>query len=228
MNKEWIQAPLNGTHKGPPLGMLAIVYVVLFAVSTVIMPILTHGAPMPMPYGPAELSRHYYLQFPDALRINAWLQFGSIIPLGIFTAAITSRLKFLGINASGVNIALFGGIGASLFLGFSGLASWVQSQPGISNDIGSMRVVQLSGFFCGGVAHVVLFGLLLAGVSVTARFRGLISSGLFWFGMITAAFAELSSLSIIFPILSIFIPLGRYPGFIWMIIVGFKLPLSVK
>jgi hypothetical protein len=230
MNSELIQLQgrENDTHKGPSLGILAIVYIVLFLAGILSMVIFTHGASLPMPYAPAELSRNYYLQFPGALRVNAWLQFGSSIPLGIFTAAVTSRLKFLGVNTSGVNIALFGGIGASLFLGISGLLTWVQSQPGISNEISSMRVVQLFGFISGGVAHVALFGLLVAGVSVTAWFHRLIPAWLFWFGMITAVCADLSTLSMIFPGFSIFIPLGRFPGFIWMILVGFKLPVSIK
>ncbi len=230
MNKETIKLPdqRNLIHKGPSLGILAVVYVLLFAAGIISTLLLTHGAPFPMPYGSVELSRNYYLQFPDALRFASLLEFGSCIPLGIFTAGITSRLKFLGINASGVNIALFGGFAASLFLGISGLSSWILSQPGIANEAGTMRSIQLFGFITGGVAHVALFGLLLAGVSVTAWFRKLIPGWLFGIGMLTAACAELSTLSMINPALSFFIPLGRFPGFIWMIIIGFKLPVSLN
>jgi hypothetical protein len=220
--------PLSATHKGPSLGALALVYVMLFAASLLAMILLTHAAPMPMPFGDASSSRLYYLQFPDALRINAFLQFGSCIPLGIFTASMTSRLKFLGLNNSGVQIALFGGMAASIFLVISSVSSWVQSQPGISNDIGTMRVVQLLGFITGGMAHVAFFGLLLAGTSITARFAKLIPAWLFWLGMITAIFAELCTLSMVFPAFSVLIPLGRFPGFIWMIIIGFKLPVVRK
>jgi hypothetical protein len=36
-------------------------------------------------------------------------EFGSAIPLGLFTATAVSQLQFLGVRAAGTSIALFGG-----------------------------------------------------------------------------------------------------------------------
>jgi hypothetical protein len=215
-------------HAGPHLGALAIVFAVLFIASLIASIVLTKGAAFPTPYSPEDLVRGYFTQFGWVVRINSFLQFGSAIPLGIFTATITSRLKFQGITAAGVNIAFFGGFASSVFLALSGLTGWILSQPAMAIAGSPIPAFQLLGFATGGVGHVVTFGLLLAGVSITAGFAKLIPRWLVWLGMITAAFAEISSWSLIFPGLSFLIPLGRYPGFIWMIGVGFSLAKSKK
>lgn len=216
------------SHYGPHLGIVAIVFVTLFVSSLIISGVGTNGASLPRPDWSEDFVRNYFNQFGSVVRIISFLQFSSAIPLGIFTATVTSRLKFLGIKAAGVNIALFGGFTASIFLAVSGLISWVMSQPAMATTGSPIRAFQLFGFATGGVGHDVAFGLLLAGVSVTSGFARLIPRWLVWLGIITAAFAELSSLSLVFPGLSFFIPLGRFPGFIWMIGVGFTLSTSKK
>lgn len=215
-------------HYGPHLGIVAIVFVALFVSSLIVLGIMTNGASFPTPDWPEDLVRNYFNQFGSVVRIISFLQFGSAIPLGIFTATVTSRLKFLGINAAGVNIAQFGGFASSVFLAVSGLIGWVLSQPAIAVAGNSIRAFQLFGFATGGVGHVVALGLLLAGVSVTSGFAKLIPRWLVWLGIITAAFAEFSSLNLVFPGLIFFIPLGRFPAFIWMIGVGFTLHTSKK
>jgi hypothetical protein len=210
-------------HHGPHLGIVSIVFVALFVGSLIVLGVLTKGVFYPRSEWPENLVKDYFNQFGPVVRIISFLQFGAAIPLGIFTATITSRLKFLGINAAGVNIALLGGFVSSVFLAVSGLTGWVLSQPAMASAGSAIRAFQLLGFATGGVGHVTTFGLLMAGISVTCGFTRLIPRWLVWMGIITAVFAELSSLSLVFPSLTFFIPLGRFPGFIWMIGVGFKL-----
>jgi hypothetical protein len=219
---------LNAIHHGPSPGIVATVFVLLFITGLVVTAIMTHGVPFPIPYGSLEASQKYYLQFADAVRINSFLQFGAAIPLGIFTAAVTSRLKFLGVTATGVNIALFGGIASALFLSLSGLAGWVLSQPGIANDVSTMHAVQLLGFAAGGVAHVTTMGLLLAGVSVTSLFGKYTPKWLAWMGLILAAISELATFGLIVPQAFILLPLARFPSFIWLIGAGFSMSRTEK
>ena len=200
-------------HYGPHLGIVAIVFVTLFVSSLIVLRVLTNGASFPTPEWPEDLVKDYFNQFGSVVRIISFLQFSSAIPLGIFTATVTSRLKFQGINAAGVNIALFGGFTSSIFLAVSGLTGWVLSQPAIAIAGNPIRAFQLFGFATGGVGHVVAFGLLLAGVSVTSGFARLIPPWLVWLGIITAAFAELSSLSLVFPNLTFFNSFGQIPWF---------------
>jgi len=226
MESSAIIQPGANVHRGPSPGIVATVSVLLFATSLVLTKVVTNGAAYPMPYFSFDKIRGYFLQFSELERFDAMLQFGSAVPLGIFTAAITSRLKFHGVNASGVNIALYGGIGASIFIAISGLCGWVISQLSAFKETEAIHGFQLFDFITGGVAHVVSLGLLIAGVSVTAAFTKLIPRWMVWLGLATAVCCELSTLSLFFPIFYVFIPLGRFPGFIWMIAVGFTMPAT--
>ena len=214
----------RAVHRGPLLSLLAIVFTVLFVASIVANFIMTGGAPYPTPYRPIPYLQEYYTRFPDALRVTAFLQFGSVMPLGIFSVTVVSRLLFHRIKVAGVYIALFGGITASIFLGISALSAWVLSQPGVATETGAMRAIQLFAFATGGVGHTATLGLLLAGVSVPCLFVRLIPRWVAWYGLGIAAIAELSVLSLIFPAVSILLPLSRFPALIWLIAVGFTLP----
>jgi hypothetical protein len=75
-------------HAGPPLILPGAIFTGLFVA--------------------ADESR-YFVIHADAVRVVAFLQFGAAIPLGLFTATLVSRLRFLGIDAAGATIALFGG-----------------------------------------------------------------------------------------------------------------------
>jgi hypothetical protein len=67
-------------------------------------------------------------------------------------------------------------------------------------------------------------GLLTAGVSVTAGIMCVLPRWLVVFGLVLAVAAELSWLHMAFPQLLFLIPLVRFPGFVWLIAVGFLLP----
>ncbi len=210
-------------HRGPHPGIVAVVYVLLFIAGLVSFGVLSNGSEFPRPLGALEKAQQTFLQFPYAVRINAFFQFACAIPLGIFAAAVTSRLRFLGVNATGVSIAIFGGIGTSLLFMLSGLCSWVLSQPGIADDLNVMHAVQLLGFGCGGVGTIATFGLLMAGISVPCLFGGYTPKWLAWLGIILAVLAELSTLSLIIPQAVWLLPIVRFPSCIWMIGTGFTL-----
>jgi hypothetical protein len=210
-------------HRGPHPGIVATIYTLLFILGLVLYRVLAHGAPYPRPLGVLEDAQRIFLQFPDALRFNALFQFGAAIPLGLFTAAVTSRLSFLGVNVTGVSIALYGGIAASVFLLLSGICTWVLSQPGVAGDLAVMHALQLLGFGFGRVADIVTFGLLMAGISVPCLFGRYTPRWLAWMGLILAGLAMLSTLSMIMPQLSLLFPIVRFPGCVWMIGTGFSL-----
>lgn len=216
----------GATHRGPPLGLLGGVFVGLFLASLVVAMTTTGGASYPTPYDPPEAARDFFGPHADALRIVAFLQFGAAIPLGLFAATVVSRLRFLGLNVAGVTIALFGGFAASIMLAISALTSWTMTQPGMADDLSTLRALQLFTFATGGPGHVVTLGLLLAGVSVPAAFARLMPRWLVWLGLIAAAVAELSTLSLILPPAGMLLPLARFPALVWLIGAGLTIPTS--
>ncbi|HZQ56272.1 MAG TPA: hypothetical protein VFB14_29050 [Bryobacteraceae bacterium] len=209
---------------GPALLPVALAHVLLFAASLAVGAILRHGSEYANPYGPIEDVQRFFRANPNALRWSAFLSLGSAVPLGIYTATVASRLRFLGVRAAGTNIALFGGFAASVALAASALCSWVLSVPEVNSSITTLRLMHFLSFLAGGVAFAISFGLLVAGVSVTSLFARLLPRWLIWFGLLIALAGELSSISLVAYPMTFTLPLTRFGGFLWLIAVGAELP----
>ena len=213
---------------GPPLLPLAIVYMLLFVASIVSAVLLRHGAPFVTPFGDGEAARAFFAANPLAVKVSAFFFFGSAVPLAIYTATVVSRLRYLGVRAAGTNIALFGGFSASGAIAISGLCTWVLSVPEVAASLVAARVLYFLSFLFGGAGFAVAFGLLAAGVSVTSHFARLVPRRLVVLGMIVAAAGELSSLSLIAYPANLAIPVTRFVGFAWIILLGGRLPKTPR
>ena len=216
-------------HKGPPLGILEIIFTFLFITGLSFVISLSGTPPyFPGPWESAQAIATYFQNQSHDVLMCAFFQFGSAIPLGLLTASIVSRLQFLGVRASGSYIALFGGFVMAINLIISALILWVMAYPGIAQEASVNRALYYLAFAIGGVGYSVPLGLLIAGVSVTSGFMKLLPKWMVWFGISIAVIGETSFLSLIFPQLVYLIPLTRFPGFIWLIIAGFMLPKTIQ
>ncbi len=213
---------------GPPLLQLAMVYTLLFAASIVSAVLLRHGPPFVTPFGDAEAARAFFAANPFAVKVSAFFFFGSAVPLAVYTATVVSLLRYLGVRAAGTNIALFGGFAASGAIAISGLCMWVLSVPEVAASLVAARVLYLLSFLFGGAGFAVAFGLLAAGVSVTSHFARLLPRWLVVLGMTVAAAGELSSLSLIAYPANLAIPVTRFVGFAWIILLGGRLPKTLR
>jgi hypothetical protein len=211
-------------HRGPSLLAVGAVYTALFIASLVGSTVMAGGEHFPSPFQPELLSRDYFVEHAEAVRTGAFLQFAAAVPLGIFSATAASRVRFLGAELAGVSIALFGGFSASLMLALSALVQWVLSWSGVAAVPATVRALHVLAFATGGPGYAVPFGLLVAGVSVTAGLQGLAPRWLMWFGLVVAAAAELTTLSLILPAAFYLLPAARFSGFVWMICAGALLP----
>jgi hypothetical protein len=213
---------------GPPLTPLALVYTLLFAANIVSAALLRHGPLFVTPFGDAEAARAFFAGNPLAVKVSAFFFFGSAVPLGIYTATVVSRLRFLGVRAAGTNIALFGGFAASGAIAISALCMWVLSVPEVSASLVATRVLYFLTFLFGGAGFAVAFGLLAAGVSVTSHFARLLPRWFVVLGMIVAAAGEVASLSLLIYAANLAIPVTRFVGFVWLILVGALLPKTLR
>jgi len=215
-------------HAGPPLGIVAAVFVLVFNAG--LYPVTAFGGSPFFP-GPGEsiaVIAAFFRARPSAVLLCAALQFGSAIPLGIFTATVVSRLRFLGVRAAGTDIALFGGFATAINIMVSSSILWTMSYPGIAQDSTLLQALYRLSFALGGPGFSVPFGLLIAGVSVTAWFGKLLPKWLVITGLVIAVIGELSWLDILIPKALFLIPLTRFPGFAWMIAAGFALPNTIE
>src|SRR5437879_303419 len=120
--------------RGPNAGIVAAVFVVLFFAG--LMPVTALGGTPYFP-GPAASVNEmvaFFSQRQGGTLLCAFLQFGSAVPLGIFTMSMVSRLKFLGVRAAGADMALFGGFASAMGLVISSCVLWAMTYPGISQD----------------------------------------------------------------------------------------------
>ncbi|MEJ0033686.1 MAG: hypothetical protein WDO15_26600 [Bacteroidota bacterium] len=101
---------------------------------------------------------------------------------------------------------------------------WTMSYPGISGDVNVLRALYYLSFAIGGVGYSVPLGLLIAGISVTSFFMKTLPKWLTISGFVLAIVGELSFLTLVNADFLPLVPLTRFPGFIWLIIAGFKLP----
>ncbi len=222
-NTNAVAAPMK--HASPPLGLVALVFTVLFNAGLSFVISFSPDKPhFPGPWEPAAVIASYFQSHSADVLMCAFLQFGAAIPLGVLTASLVSRLQFLGVRAAGAHIALFGGLAASFSMALSALVLWVMAYPGIANEGPVLRALYYLTFAIGGAGYSVPLGLLIAGVSIPALFLRLLPRGLAIAGLVIAVFGELSWLSLVVPKALFLIPLTRFPGFIWLIATGFMLP----
>src|SRR5260370_8926806 len=156
-------------HAGPNVGMLDIVYTLLFnaglcAVSAFGIPFGVKQPYWPGPWEPPNVIVSYFQAHSTAALICVFLQTGALIPLGIFAATIVSRLRFLGINAAGPSIALFGGF-MTVFNGVAaGFTVWAMIHPSVTQDVTLTTALYYLSYAFGGPGFSVPMGLLMAGV----------------------------------------------------------------
>lgn len=204
-------------HRSPNLLAVAAVHAVLVVVGAIVVPaIAAGGQPMASPLGDPATGAAYAAAHAFAIQLSALLSLGAAIPLGIFTATATSRIQFLGGRAAGTQIAMFGGVAASVLLTISAAVLWVTPQ---TSDPALGHALRLIMFAVGGPACVAAQGLLIAGIAITAALHGFVRRGWMLAGVAIALIAELSVLVLIVPALVPLLPLARFLGLIWM--VGF-------
>ncbi|HEX4575857.1 MAG TPA: hypothetical protein VH117_00790 [Edaphobacter sp.] len=208
-------------HQGPPLLLLALIYVALMVVGATQL-----GKAYRVPHDTVEQAVAYVANFGGSIRIGSFCELSSAVLLGLFVAVTVSRLRFLGVRAAGELIALSGGVGATIMLMLSALAGWSVTRPGIAGADGGVSILQAVSFAGGGPGFVVPLGLFIAGVSITAGLYRFIPRWLMWLGVVVAVACELATLTLLVWNAAFFIPVGRFIGAIWMICVALTLPTS--
>ena len=159
--------------------------------------------------------------------LTAFLQFGAAIPLGIFTATAVNRLHFLGVEAAGPSIALFGGFAAAFNMFMSSSVSWTATHRGIADDVLLTHGLYRMHTAFAGPGLAVPLGLLVAGLAIPAGVEALLPRWFVVAGLAVAVCGELSWLGLISAKALFLVPLTASLGFAWLIAAGFALPDTV-
>jgi hypothetical protein len=207
---------------GAPLLPPTIAYAVL-TVLGVVVPSLAAGV-RPWTSDPALLD--FFQHHTGSAHASAFFTLGAAIPLAVFVAVSTSRLRTLGLDVPGRIIAQIGGTVAAAMLALAGVATLAATQPHVADSAASVRLLYGLTFAAGGPAYVVFSGLLLAGVSVSGLIGRVLPHTVAWSGLIIAVVCEVASLSAAFDGMDLLLPVGRFGGLVWMIAVGVTLPAT--
>jgi hypothetical protein len=207
--------------RGPHTGFVATVFVLLFI--TALVPVTAFGG---MPYFPGPAASvgemvNFFSHRQAAVLLCAFFQFGSAIPLGIFTATMVARLKFLGVRAAGLEIAAFGGLATAIGMIIGTSFLWATTYPGVSSNADLVQAIYRIAFGIGGPGYSVPFGLLAAGISIPAAFSRLLPKWVVILGIGVGVVGVLSWFEMLNVQLVPLIPLTRFPGFVWIIAAGF-------
>ena len=210
--------------RGPHTGFVAVAFVALFVAA--LYPVTAFGGQPYFPGPAATIAQmvDFFSRRQAGILTCAFLQFGAAIPLGIFTATIVSQLHFLGVRAAGTQIALFGGFLTSVNMMITSSILWAMIYPGVADDPAVTQALYRVSFGLGGPGFSVPFGILLAGIAITAGFYRLLPRWLVAIGIVIAIIGQLSWFEILNIKLLPLIPLTRFPGYLWMIGTGFLLP----
>lgn len=194
---------------------------VLMVASVVLMsgPLVTDGADAMLPY---------IRDNGDSTRLVALLQLASAIPLAIWTATVYRRLRNLGANGSGAVISLAGGLLASGSLLLLGTLTWTSAEIATTAAAQSVGTLAMLSFSLGSAAYVPAFALLVAGVAVPSLALKLLPKGVAWFGLVVATVGTLSILTMVVDALMPLLPIGRFGGLLFVLLVSALLPATVR
>jgi len=210
-------------HSGPPLALVAAICIGLLFGGLALGVAL--GGVMPLPYGPVAAVQQYVRAEPVAVQVIAVAVFASSVPLAVYAATASGRLRQLGVAAPAATIALTGGVLAAGALGLTGLVAWTLSRPEVSGDTALVRALYYLVFLVGGAGHIVALGLLVAGMALPSLSLGLLPRPLAWAGLAIAGLSELTTLVLFWPVLGPILPVARVSALAWLLVAGARLPL---
>ena len=208
-------------HEGPPLLVPALAFVGLTIAAAVL------GASGPRPGTDPGAVLEYAATHRTALRVGAALMLGSALPLLVFAATAWARLRRLGITAPGPLMGLAGATLAGASLAGAALAGWTLAQSAQLGDAHVARVLAWEWFAAGGVGFVAPFGLLIAGLAVPALLGRLLPRPVAWAGLGVAIIAMASTFAAATSALYPLLPVGRFGGCAFLLVVAVGLPAGV-
>jgi hypothetical protein len=198
-------------HKGPSPGIVGAAFGGIFLAG--LFPVTIGGKPaFPAPDEPLTVITAFFEARSSAVLLCAALHFGAAIPLGIFTATVVSRLRFLGVRAAGADIALVGGFLTAFTMMVSSSVLWTMTYPVVAQNAAFLQALFRMQLALGGPGFSLPFGPLLAAVSVTSGFRGTLLRSVMISGLAIAVIGELSWLEILLPQAAISDPAHAFPG----------------
>ncbi|MFD4974190.1 hypothetical protein [Streptomyces sp. NPDC058424] len=199
--------------------LTGVLYVLFFMASLVIAGALGPSGTV-TPYSSDAEVQAYRLKDParleDLFHILGLLQGLSALALLAFVPCLTAFVRRYGSDArAGVVRSLATVAGALLLLSAS--TSWVLAQIGSRAELSTYRAVSDLSFITGAGPAIAALGVAVFLVAATGRASHALPTWVAWSGMVIGVASVLSMSSLVAEGGSVFIPLGRFLGFVWFV-----------
>lgn len=198
--------------------VLAILHAGLFIASLILIPVLAPSARIPNPFGPDELSRRFFLENAAAIRYSDWLQLASAASLAALGCGWVKTQQENASNWSIRSLIVAGSLGSAVLLMFAAITSWCLASPGAIDPGPAFRALQFLPFLLGGPGWAAFFAIFLVGASRASV--GRVPGWLVWTGYGLSITSALATLVLITLAAAPFLPLTRFIGFLWLIVVA--------
>ena len=196
----------------------AVSHFAFFLASILAIPLLARGSRIPNPFGLDADTRMFLHSAAAAVRVADFLQLASALCLAVLGALLAERLRSPRANASRVPLALIGSLGAAAMLSVSALTSWAMAAPGTTDWGLSFHTLQFLPFLFGGPGWAGFFAIFLASVSAAAT--GNVPGWITASGYALACVSALATLTLLTIFASPCLPIARFLGFIWLILIA--------
>ncbi|MFF2507624.1 hypothetical protein ACFVTY_30230 [Streptomyces sp. NPDC058067] len=207
------------TQRRDPGALAGVLYVLFFVASLVVAGALGPSGTV-TPYSSDAEVQAYRLKDPatleDLFRTLGLLQGLSALALLAFVPCLTAFAGRYGSDArAGMVRALATAAGTLLLLSAS--TSWVLAQISPRAELSTYRAVSDLSFITGAGPAVATLGVAVFLVAATGRGSRSLPAWLAWSGMVIGAASVLSMSSLVAEGGSVFIPAGRFLGFLWFV-----------
>lgn len=201
-------------------------FVALFIWGLILGGVLS-SAPFPMPgASPSELKR-YYDENQTSVLAGGSLQILSSLALLVFALRVASFVRrTAGERGALPALTSGGGVLAAVLLLASALLGLVLALAAERLGLDSVGALRQINFLTGGTLHVASLGLFVGSASVAARRAKALPRWIPWLGILAAALAIPSLVSLAWFPATYLVPLGRLLSFVWCVAAGIVLALG--
>ncbi|WP_410819375.1 hypothetical protein [Micromonospora sp. 050-3] len=193
-----------------------LLYVLSFAAAMLLPGLISSpGEPLVTPYSSDADVQQFLNSGSPSAPVGAFFQALAAVALLVFTAYVAVTMRRRGDIGRAAGLAHASGAVASALLLSSAAVQWIMSRPGSGSDLRVFRFAMDLAFMTGGPLHIVTLGLFVGAASAAMLQTRALPSWLGRLGIGIATLCVLAIFSLLASAASVFIPAGRFIGFIW-------------
>jgi hypothetical protein len=196
--------------------LTGVVFVLAWMAGTVLQDTKAAGVAFPVPTDGRDKVAEYFRTMADGAELNAGMQIVAGVALLWFAGIMAGYLRRQGRPGPAAGLVLAGGAVAAgtLLLGAGAMVSLTGSD--LASSPGPAQALYQLAFWFGGPIHVAALGTMIAAAAL--GLGGGLPKWLTIAGLVIGGAGVLASLAVVVSPAIMFVPIGRFLGFLWLLI----------